>query len=126
MTGFRFTYERLDRLVKLKTLSPGYVEPRRPCDSCGANIRLSDTYELTPLDFAPWLAESPKLETLIAFGLRRCRQCIPADAAEATDVLDGRWRVGGGAGAAAPAASRNESRRRRIAPNGLISCAVVQ
>lgn len=126
MTKFRFTYERLDRLVKLKALEPSYVEPSRPCDGCKSIIRLSDTYELTPLDFGPWLAESRTLKTLIAFGLSRCWQCIPADAVPASEVLDARWRVDGSAATATPAPGERKPQRRRIAPNGLISCAVVQ
>lgn len=117
MTGFRFTYERLDRLVKLKTRTPGYSEPSQPCDCCRSLIRLSDTYELTPVDFRPWLAESRTLRTLIAFGLRRCRQCIPSDAVPAGEALDSRWRVGGDAPAAVAPPFERKPQRRRIVPN---------
>jgi hypothetical protein len=94
MTGFRFTYERLDRLAKFKAITPGHVEPRLLCDRCRKVIRLSDCYELTPVDFESWRAESASLETLLAFGLNRCRACIPADATPAAEALDDRWKPG--------------------------------
>jgi transcriptional regulator with XRE-family HTH domain len=83
---YRFTFQRFDKLVDQGALL-GQDWPDRDCENCKKTFPARDIYAITPIDFRPWLAESPTLDTFKAFGPNRCKSCLPMDAIDAGDFL---------------------------------------
>jgi transcriptional regulator with XRE-family HTH domain len=89
LSQYRFTYSRLDKLADRDEML-GYELAERICDKCGKSAPARDSYCLTPIDFAPWLAESKSLDTWKAFGPNRCGECLPPDSLEGGAYLKAR------------------------------------